>query len=145
MSEVMKKLRLRERVGVHTEAHPTNPNLEVVVQPGQVFMGPERRAQRWPEKIEVMPDDMPISQDLYTRPRNAGPGTAPPPPDPKSRAEKVIETNAQKTARLADDMATIDAMTFDEIRKFAAGEAIDLGKSKTREDAIKVVKAAMSS
>ncbi len=136
---VFKKTRLRERVGPHTEAHPSDPTLEVVVMPGQVFLAPEHRAQRWHEKMEIMPDDMPVSPDLFIRQKNAGPGVVPPTPEPKTRAEKVLDKGAQAAAV----MGTVEAMTLEELRKFAADESIDLGKSKNRDEALKIVKAAL--
>ena len=142
MPVVMKNMRLRERCGTHIEAHPDDPTKEVVVLPGQVFRAPEHRAQRWPEKFELMPDAMPVSPDLHVRGRN-GEGPLPEPPVPRTKEQKLADASRAADKDRDDAAKTLEAMTVDQLKQHAAAEDIDVSACRTKADLVKTITAAM--
>lgn len=139
------KLRLRERVGAHTEAHPTDPELEVVVQPGQVFESKTNWAERWPEKFEVMAEVTPPSRDLFVRRTDGKPLHPAQAPAPRAGGDPAAGlSKAPPTLQNAAAAGTVESMPVEELRRLAEEEGIKIPQAaKTRDQVLAAVKAGL--
>lgn len=116
------KHRLRPGVGLHIANDAVGK--ERVYKPGDVVESSSDLSQRWPEKFERVFDDVPVSKGENS------PGAG--------------ESNTSAPITPNNSVDTFDAMTLDELRKFAAEEEIDIRSAKTKAEAIKLIKAAIA-
>ncbi len=130
-----KKFRIQLRQGAGNNSFTDDDGHRKIVVGGQTFLSTLPLHLRWPEKFMEVPESVKLStltvDDGYIPPLP----NVKPDPKPKDVAPVDLAFNP--------DAAGLDGLTLDELKKVVVEEKldVDLSKVKTKEDAVKAIKA----